>query len=220
MRLGRSDFAIAGTAAGDRSTRTPCCSPTTTERSRVFRLGERLRPEACAAIAALQEQGITVLIASGDTSPKVASIAARLNVGAWRARALPADKLAWLTELRAGGARVLAVGDGINDAPVLAGADVAIALAEGAELAQASSDIVLMGARLDAIAPARELARQTLAIVRQNQRWAMYLQPLRRTAGGARLHSALARGVGNVGELAGRHPERSTHRAGATSGRR
>ena len=55
---------------------------------------------------------------------KVASIAARLNVGTWRARALPADKLAWVAELRAGGARVLAVGDGVNDAPVLAGADV------------------------------------------------------------------------------------------------
>jgi Cu2+-exporting ATPase len=86
---------------------------------------------------------------------------------------LPADKLAWLAELRAGGARVLAVGDGINDAPVLAGADVAIALAEGAELAQASSDIVLAGGRLGAIAPARDLAAETLAVIRQNQRWAL-----------------------------------------------
>ncbi len=87
---------------------------------------------------------------------------------------LPADKLAWVTELRAAGARVLAVGDGVNDAPVLAGADVAIALAEGAELTQASSDIVLKGGRLDAIAPARDIAQRTLAIVRQNQRWALY----------------------------------------------
>ena len=97
-----------------------------------------------------------------------------LDVGAWRARKLPAEKLAWLTELRAGGARVLAVGDGINDAPVLAGADVAIALAEGAELTQASSDIVLEGGRLEAIASARDIARRTLAIVRQNQRWALF----------------------------------------------
>jgi Cu2+-exporting ATPase len=69
---------------------------------------------------------------------------------------------------------VLAVGDGVNDAPVLAGADVAIALADGAELAQASSDIVLTGGRLDAIAPARAVAQQTLRIVRQNQRWALF----------------------------------------------
>ena len=118
-------------------------------------------------------KGVTVLIASGDATNKVASIAARLNIDTWRARALPADKLAWVAELRAGGARVLAVGDGVNDAPVLAGADVSIALAEGAELTQASSDIVLTGGRLEAIASARDIARQTLAIVRQNQRWAL-----------------------------------------------
>jgi Cu2+-exporting ATPase len=139
-----------------------------------FRLVERLRPDASAAIDALRAQGVTVLIASGDASSKVAAIAARLKVDTWRARALPADKLAWVAELRAKGARVLAVGDGVNDAPVLAGADVAIALAEGAELTQASSDMVLKGAKLDAIAAAREVAQRTLAIVRQNQRWALY----------------------------------------------
>jgi Cu2+-exporting ATPase len=69
---------------------------------------------------------------------------------------------------------VLAVGDGVNDAPVLAGADVSIALADGAELAQTSSDIVLSGGRLDAIAPARAIAQQTLRIIRQNQRWALF----------------------------------------------
>src|SRR6185295_1844453 len=66
------------------------------------------------------------------------------------------------------------VGDGINDAPVLAGADLGVALADGAELTQAASDIVLKGGRLDAIASARDIARRTLAIVRQNQRWALY----------------------------------------------
>jgi Cu2+-exporting ATPase len=173
LRLGRSDFALAGKPlardfedfvllADDRG---PIAA---------FRLGERLRPQICAAIEALQAQGLTVLIASGDAPSKVAAIATRLNVGTWRARLLPAEKLAWLTELRAAGARVLAVGDGVNDAPLLAGADVAIALAEGAELAQASSDIVLKGGRLDAIPVARKLAQRTLAIVRQNQRWALY----------------------------------------------
>ena len=173
LRLGRSDFALAGKQlarefedavllADDRG---PIAA---------FRITERLRPEACAAIEALQARGMTVLIASGDANSKVAAIAARLNVGTWRARLLPAEKLAWVAELRAGGARVLAVGDGINDAPVLAGADVAIALAEGSELTQASSDMVLKGARLDAIWAARDIAQRTLAIVRQNQRWALY----------------------------------------------
>jgi Cu2+-exporting ATPase len=139
-----------------------------------FRLSERLRVDACAAIDALNEQGVTVLIASGDSPAEVGSVAERLGVSTWRARQLPAEKLAWLAELRAGGARVLVVGDGVNDAPVLAGADVAIALAEGAELAQASSDIVLTTGRLDAIAPARSLAQHTLAVVRQNQRWSLF----------------------------------------------
>ena len=84
-----------------------------------------------------------------------------------------ADKLAWLSTLRAEGARVLAVGDGVNDAPVLAGADVSMALAHGAQLAQASSDIVLTGDGLDTIAHARTVALQAMAIMRQNQRWAM-----------------------------------------------
>ena len=95
-------------------------------------------------------------------------------MSSWRARQLPAEKLAWLATLRAQGARMLAVGDGVNDAPLLASADVSIALAEGAELAQASSDIVLTGGRLDVIAPARAIAQQTLAIVRQNQQWALF----------------------------------------------
>jgi Cu2+-exporting ATPase len=173
LRLGRSDFAAAGKLLPaeyeDAVLLADDAGPIA-----AFRVGERLRPEACAAVAALQAQGVAVLIASGDACGKVANIAARLNVSAWRARTLPADKLAWLAELRAGGARVLAIGDGVNDAPVLAGADVAIALAEGAELTQASSDIVLTGGRLDSIAPARAIAQRTLAIVRQNQRWAMY----------------------------------------------
>jgi Cu2+-exporting ATPase len=87
---------------------------------------------------------------------------------------MPADKLAWLSDLRARGARVLAVGDGVNDAPVLAGAHVSIAMAEGADLAHASSDIVLAEGRLGGIAPARAIARQTLAIIHQNQRWALF----------------------------------------------
>jgi Cu2+-exporting ATPase len=172
LRLGRADFAMSGKQLtpgyDDAVLLADDGGPIA-----AFHVSERLRTDAGAAIDALRAQGVTALIASGDASVKVASVAARLNISTWRARVLPADKLAWVAELRAGGARVLAVGDGVNDAPVLAGADVSIALAEGAELTQASSDIVLTGGRLDAITYARDIARQTLAIVRQNQRWAL-----------------------------------------------
>lgn len=177
LRLGRADFAFTGPAL----TRNPLLDyedavllADDTGPIAAFRLSERLRPGARSAIDALKAQGIKVFIASGDAASKVADVATQLGISDWRARQLPADKLAWLTALRADGARVVAIGDGVNDAPVLAGADVAIALAGGAELAQASSDIVLAGERLDALAPGRELAQHALAILQQNQRWALF----------------------------------------------
>jgi Cu2+-exporting ATPase len=173
LRLGRRDFALPSD-----------CVPPPDDDALVladnggpiaaFHLREQLRSSALTACDALRTQGMALLIASGDSPSHVGAIAARLRITDWRARMSPAQKLAWLNDLRSGGAHVLAVGDGINDAPVLAGADVAIAMAEGAELAQVSSDIVLSNTRLDAIAPARTIARQTLAIVQQNQQWALF----------------------------------------------
>ncbi|MBS0318302.1 MAG: heavy metal translocating P-type ATPase, partial [Proteobacteria bacterium] len=138
-----------------------------------FSLSERLRPGAREAVAALLASGVAVEIVSGDAAAKVARVAERLGLTQWRARQSPAAKLERLRELRAGGARVLAVGDGINDAPVLAGADIAVALASGAELAQAAGDVILDGSHLAALPEARAIARQTLAVLRQNQRWAL-----------------------------------------------
>jgi Cu2+-exporting ATPase len=172
LRLGRADFALAGRPVPPRNEDVVVLADDAGELA-VFRLEERLRPGARAAIDALRAQGLVIAIASGDSAPKVAAVAAQLGVHEWRARQLPADKLAWLAALRAGGARVIAVGDGVNDAPVLAGADVAVALAGGAELTQATSDIVLAGERLVALAPARALAQETLATLRQNHRWSL-----------------------------------------------
>jgi len=138
-----------------------------------FRLRERLRAGAREALDALRADGVSVELASGDAPAKVAAIAQRLGIERWHARMSPADKLERLRALRADGARVAAIGDGINDAPVLAGADVAVALASGAELAQAAGDIVLDGAHLAALVQARALSRETLAVLRQNQRWAL-----------------------------------------------
>jgi P-type Cu2+ transporter len=139
-----------------------------------FRLSEQLRPDARETIDELKAQGMQVCIVSGDAPARVADVAARLDITTWRARASPEDKLHELGLLRAQGARVMAVGDGINDAPVLAGADVAVAIASGAEIARATSDIVLAGERISALAAARRIARQTLAVIHQNQRWALF----------------------------------------------
>ncbi len=138
-----------------------------------FHLRERVRAGARATLDALRADGVNVELASGDAHAKVEAVAQRLGIESWHARMSPADKLERLRTLRAGGARVLAIGDGINDAPVLAGADVAVALASGSEVAQATGDIVLDGDNLPALAHARAIARETLAVLRQNQRWAL-----------------------------------------------
>jgi Cu2+-exporting ATPase len=171
LRLGRADFALGGAAPPDFADAVVLAHDNAPIAA--FRLSERLRPDARTTIDALVADGLVPEIASGDDATRVAAVATRLGIATWRARQRPAGKLARLAELRAGGARVAAIGDGINDAPVLAGADVSIALAGGAELAQAASDIVLTGERLEALPQARRIARRTIAIIRQNQRWAM-----------------------------------------------
>ena len=138
-----------------------------------FHVSEQLRPGMRDVIDALKALGLQLHIISGDATAKVADIAAKLDIARWRARASPADKLSELGTMRAQGACVLAVGDGVNDAPVLAGADVGVALASGAEIARASSDIVLAGERLSALVTACRIARQTVAVIQQNQRWAL-----------------------------------------------
>ena len=137
-----------------------------------FPVDERLRPEAIAAVEALARAGIAVMIASGDTKTRVESVARQLGITAWKARQSPADKLLQIAALRTRGARVAVVGDGINDAPMLAGGDVAIAVGTAADAAQAASDIVLTGP-LGALAEARAIAQRTRSILSQNRRWAL-----------------------------------------------
>ncbi len=172
LRLGRADFAMAHDAIpeefADAVVLADAAGPIA-----ALRLTERLRSDARFTSESLAADGLALEIASGDDPGKVAAVAARLGIAHWRARLRPADKLTRLAELRARGARVIAIGDGINDAPVLAGADVSVALASGTELAQTASDIVLTGEQLRGLAEARRIARQALAILRQNQRWAL-----------------------------------------------
>ena len=137
-----------------------------------FAFRETLRDDAATTLCALRNDGTSVEILSGDGAQRVASLAARLGVTEFHARVAPARKLERLQTLRDRGAIIAMVGDGVNDAPVLAGADVAIALGGGAQLAQSSADIVLASDRLGALIDARAIARRTLRILRQNIYWA------------------------------------------------
>jgi len=103
----------------------------------------------------------------------VATLAARLGIAVARGAATPEDKLAAVRALQAQGAVVCMVGDGVNDAATLAQADVSLAMGEGADLAHAAADCVLLSGRLGTVAQAVELARRTRSIVRQNLAWAL-----------------------------------------------
>lgn len=169
-RLGRADFALATAASHELEDAIVLAD--SEGLMAAFRIDERLRPGALAAVEALARAGVGLAIASGDASARVASVAAQLGITEWKARLSPEGKLALLAAIRARGERVAVVGDGINDAPMLAGADVGIAMATAADATHAASDVVLTG-RLDALAGARTLAREMLSVLRQNRRWAV-----------------------------------------------
>ena len=136
-----------------------------------FELGDALRPHAAEVVRELESLGLAARIASGDHAEAVGAAAAALGIHRWQARLLPADKLALVQRLRADGARVLAVGDGINDAPTLRAASVSLALGTGSELAQASADLVALRGDLTTLPLAVRTARRTTAIIHQNLVW-------------------------------------------------
>ena len=137
-----------------------------------FHVDERIRPGTRVAVDALLRAGLRVAITSGDSKAKVGSAATSLGIATWAARQSPSDKLEWLASLRKAGARVIVVGDGVNDAPMLAAADVAVAVGSAVDAAQAASDAVIT-ARLGVLAEARVLAAEMLSILQQNRRWAL-----------------------------------------------
>ncbi|HQT33014.1 MAG: heavy metal translocating P-type ATPase [Thiobacillus sp.] len=138
-----------------------------------FALADTLRADAPAALAALQQLGVRLHLLSGDAEPAVKAVAQQLGIAEWHAGALPEDKLAYVKALQQQGRIVAMVGDGINDAPVLAGAQVSIAMGEGADVAQAAADMVMLGSRLATLAEGVSLARKTQRIIRQNLGWAL-----------------------------------------------
>ena len=137
-----------------------------------FEFDEVLRAGAAPLLQALAARGIAVSLLSGDRAGAVRTVAERLGLTDARHGASPQDKLDALRRWQGEGRRVLMVGDGLNDGPVLAQADVSVALGHGAALAQQRADFVVLGSRLEAIAAAQALARRCLRVVRQNLAWA------------------------------------------------
>ncbi len=137
-----------------------------------FRLDEMLRPGAAESVAALRAQGVSVRLVSGDTLARAQALAARVGIQDVLAQALPEGKLAALASLQAQGQQVVMVGDGVNDAPVLARADVSLAMGQGALVSRSHADAVITSNRLEDVVRARATAQRALAIVRQNFLWA------------------------------------------------
>jgi len=138
----------------------------------VLAIGDRLRPGAAEAVAVLRRGGIAIALITGDAEPVARSVAAQLGIDDVRAGLLPADKAAEVARLRARGHRVAMVGDGINDAPALASADLGIALASGADVAAAASGMTLMRTEPMLVPAALDLAHRTVAKIRENLFWA------------------------------------------------
>lgn len=131
-------------------------------------LADELRPSTAAAVRRLVGMGVELVVVSGDNAVTVGAIAARLGVKTWHAGVLPAGKAVEIDRLRALGHKVAMAGDGINDAPALARADVSFALAGGTGIAIETADVTLMKNDLTGIADAIDLSRATLRKIRQN----------------------------------------------------
>jgi len=135
-------------------------------------LDDRLRADARALLDACKARGWHTLLLSGDSSPMVASVAAELGIDEARGGLRPDDKLQVLQQLHKEGRKVLMLGDGVNDVPVLAAADISVAMGSATDLAKTSADAVLLSNRLDALVQAFSLARRTRRVIIENLLWA------------------------------------------------
>ncbi len=137
-----------------------------------FEFAETPREEANATLRTLESMGLRIRILSGDGQSSVSQLASRLNVADAMGACSPEEKLRQVKLEQAQGHRVAMVGDGLNDGPVLAGADVSFALGQALPLAQSKADFVFMASNLKPLVATLRLSRQTMQIVRQNLVWA------------------------------------------------
>jgi P-type Cu+ transporter len=137
-----------------------------------LRVEDTPRPEAQSTVAELRAMGIDVAMLTGDNPRAAERVASQMGIGRVLAGVLPNEKAAEIERLQATGAKVAMVGDGINDAPALARADLGIAMGTGTDIARETSDVTLLGGDLGRVTTSLRLARATLRIIRQNLFWA------------------------------------------------
>ena len=135
--------------------------------------GDTVKASAKAAVAQLQQQGVRTVLMTGDNLGSATLVGQQLGIDEVRANVLPEDKARIVGELKAGGATVAMVGDGINDAPALAAADVGIAMSTGTDVAMHAAGVTLMRGDPGLVADAIDISRRTYAKIRQNLFWAV-----------------------------------------------
>lgn len=170
IRLGRPSFCGAEALAGNATLDPEASIVAFSMGAEKFILSVRqgVRPDAQAVIAALKARSIGIEILSGDREPAVIAAAHALGVAEWRAGVTPADKIARIEQLKQRGAKVLMVGDGMNDAPSLAAAHVSMSPISAAHLSQATADLIFLGRPLAPVVAAIDSARNALRLMRQN----------------------------------------------------
>jgi Cu+-exporting ATPase len=172
LGLDVSPFADAAARLGDEG-KTPLYAAVEGRLAGIVAVADPLKETTPAAIRALRELGAKVVMITGDNRRTAEAIAGKLGIDEVVAEVLPTDKAAIVKRLQGGGAaRVAFVGDGINDAPALAQADVGLAIGTGTDIAIESADVVLMSGDLQGVPNAIALSRATLRNIRQNLVWA------------------------------------------------
>jgi Cu+-exporting ATPase len=138
----------------------------------IIALADTLRPEAPAVVSRLEGMGLTIVMLSGDRQATAEAVAAQAGISRVIAEVLPAGKVEAVKALEAEGRHVVMVGDGVNDAPALAEADVGMAMASGTDIAAQAAEVTLMRDDLRGVPEAIHLARRAMRIMKQNLFWA------------------------------------------------
>ena len=171
----------------------------------VIGVADALRPDAAETVAALRAAGKELWVLTGDHAETARAIASKVGIDHVRSGALPEDKVRTIRALRAQGKTVCMVGDGVNDTPALAAADVSVAMGTGSDVAIEAADLLLPAGTLSKLTEAFAISKNTMRVVRQNLRWALGYNAVSITAAAAGLlHPslcAMAMSLSSIGVL-------------------